>query len=186
MNLNPKKCKEMTICTLRTRTDFLPLLINNLPLENVPSYKLLGLTKEILTKASMRLYILRVLKGAGIPSSDFLNVYFALIRSVLEYCCVTWSNSLPLYLSDKIEWVQKRALLILFPNPHFNDALSLCKITRLDARRDNLWFRVWHSIRDHPESRLRRLLPPLRAENQPYNLRCSDKSSLPKCCMERY
>ena len=189
MNLNPKKGKEMTICTLRSRPDFSPLLINNLPLENVPSYKVLGLTlcntlkwndniKEIVTKTSKRLYILRVLKQAGIPSSDHLNGYFALVRSVLEYCCVTWSNGLPLYLSDKIERVQKRALRILFPNPHFNDALSLCKITRLDARRDNLWSRVWHSIRDHPESRLLRLLPPcvLRSSlticavvtNQPY------------------
>ena len=197
MNLNPKKCKEKTICTLRTRPDFPPLLNNNRRLENLPSYKVLGLAlcntlkwndniNEIVTKASKRLYILRVLKGVGVPSSELLNVYFALIRSVLEYCCVTWSNSLPLYLSDQIERVQKRALRILFPNPHYNDALSLCKITRLDARRDNLWFRVWHSIRDHPESRLHRLLPPLRAENQPYNLRCSDKSALPKCRMDRY
>ena len=149
MNLNPKKCKEKTICTLRTRPEFPPLLNNNRPLENLPSYKVLGLTlcntlkwndniNGIVTKASKRLYILRVLKGAGVFPSDLLNIYFALIRSVLEYCCVTWSNGLPLYLSDKIERVQKRALRILFPNPHYNDALSLCKITRLDARRDNL------------------------------------------------
>ena len=149
MNLNAKKCKEKTICTLRTRPDFPPLLNNNRSLENLPSYKVLGLTlcntlkwndniNGIVTKASKRLYILRVLKGAGVFPSDLLNVYFALIRSVLEYCCVTWSDGLPLCLSDKIERVQKRALRILFPIPHYNDALSLCKITRLDARRDNL------------------------------------------------
>ena len=149
MNLNPKKCKEKTICTLRTRPDFPPLLNNNRRLENLPSYKVLCLAlcntlkwndniNEIVTKASKRLYILRVLKGAGVPSSELLNVYFALIRSVLEYCCFMWSNSLPLYLSDQIERVQKRALRILFPNSHYNDALSLRKITRLDARRDNL------------------------------------------------
>ena len=37
----------------------------------------------------------------------------------------------------------------------------------------DLWFRVWHSICDHPESCLHYLLPPLCAESQPYNLRSS-------------
>ena len=80
---------------------------------------------EIVTKASKRLYIVSVLKRAGIPSCDLLNVYLALIRSVLEYCCVTWANSLPVYTPDKIERVHKRALGILFPYTHYNDALSL-------------------------------------------------------------
>ena len=35
MNLNPKKCKEMVIFTLRSQRDLPPLLINNLPLERV-------------------------------------------------------------------------------------------------------------------------------------------------------
>ena len=74
---------------------------------------------------------------------------------------------LPVYLSDKIEQVQKIALYILFPNTHYNVAL--------DARRIDLCFRVWHSIRNHPESRLHRLLLPLCAEIRPYNLHCSNK-----------
>jgi len=84
---------------------------------------------EIVTKASMRLYIVSVLKRAGIPSCDLLNIYLALIRSVLEYCCVTWSNSLPVYTPDKIERVRKRALRILFPYTHYNDALALLLCT---------------------------------------------------------
>ena len=149
----------MTIFILRTRPDFQPLLINNLPLEHVPSYKVLGPTlcntlkwnddiKEIVNKASKLLYILRVLKGAGVPSSDLLNVYFALIRSVLDYFCVTWSNSLPLYLSDKIKRVAQRPW-----SPRIMAAL---------------------------------LIASLRSESQRYNLRCSNNSALPKCWTERY
>ena len=41
---------------------------------------------------------------------DLVTVYFALVRSVSEYCCVTWATSLPVHLSDKIERAQKRAL----------------------------------------------------------------------------
>ena len=99
--------------------------------------------KEIVTKALKCLYILRVLKRAWIPSSYFLNVYCALIRWFLEVLCHVVRH-LSVYLSDK--QVQKRALHILFPNTHYNVAL--------DAWRIDLCFRVWHSIRDHPESRL--------------------------------
>ena len=78
VNLNLKKCKEMTICTLLTRPDPPPLLINNLPLEKVPSYKVLkGLTlcntlkwndniNAIVAKASKRLYNLRILRLVGL------------------------------------------------------------------------------------------------------------------------
>ena len=44
MNLNPKKCKIMTICPLKTKPASPMLSINNLPLEAVSSYKVLGLT----------------------------------------------------------------------------------------------------------------------------------------------
>ena len=61
---------------------------------------------------------------------------------------MTWSNSITVYLSDKIERVQKRALCILFPNTRYNDTFSLCKITRIDDGHVDLCFRVWHNIRD--------------------------------------
>ena len=45
MNLNPKKCKELVISSLRTRPDFGPLCVNDeRPLERVSSHKVLGVT----------------------------------------------------------------------------------------------------------------------------------------------
>ena len=73
------------------------------------------LSFEVVAKASKRLHILRVLKRGLVPPADLLKVYFALIRSVLEYCCPVWHNALPVKLSDSIERVQKRALRIIFP-----------------------------------------------------------------------
>ena len=58
--------------------------------------------KEIVTKALKCLYILRVLKRDWIPSSYFLNVYFAFIRWFLEVLCHVVRH-LPVYLSDKQE-----------------------------------------------------------------------------------
>ena len=44
MNLNPKKCKELVIGSLRIRPDLGPLCVNERPLERVSSHKVLGFT----------------------------------------------------------------------------------------------------------------------------------------------
>ena len=107
MALNPKKCKEMTL-RFRRVVDHLPsaLAIDTKALESVDAHEVLGVTiqsnlkwdlhiNEVVAKASKRQHILRVLKRGGVPPADLLNVYFALIRSVLEYCCPVWHNDLP-------------------------------------------------------------------------------------------
>ena len=96
--------------TLRFRrvVDRLPsaLPIDTKALESDDIHKVLGVTiqsnlkwdlhiNEVVAKASKRLHILRVLKRGGVPPADLLKVYFALIRSVLEYCCPVWHNALP-------------------------------------------------------------------------------------------
>jgi hypothetical protein len=75
-------------------------------LELVLSHKVLGLIIQddfkwneyiamIVTKASKRLHILCVLRRGGIPPHDLISIYYALIRSILEYSCtvcmVLWS-----------------------------------------------------------------------------------------------
>ena len=103
------------------------------------------------------------------------NLYFSLVRSVLEYCWVTWATSIAAYLNDKIERVQKRPLRILFPEKHYSDALSCANVTRLDARREGLCLKGWHNIQAVPDPRRHHLLPPTRTISQPYNLRNTTK-----------
>ena len=197
MNLNPKKCKELVICPLRSQPDLSVLLVDGTPLERVSSYKVLGVTicddlkwrknvQAMVTKASRRLYIMRVLNRAGIPSADLVNVYLALVRSVLEYACVTWASSLPCYLNNDLERVQKRALRILYPDCSYSDALRLANITRLDARREELCKRVWDTIASDTQSRLHYLIPPARSECQPYSLRNNSNKSVFKCRTDRF
>ena len=196
MNLNPKKCKEIVISSLRSRPDLSPLCVNEHPLERVSSHKVLGVTisdtlgwnehvHEIVSKASKRLYILRVLKRSGIPPEDLINIFYALVRSVLEYACVTWSTSLPIYTKDKIERVQKRALRILFPALSYRDAILAANSTRLNVRRDKLCKKVWDGI-CVPGSRLHHLIPPKRADCHAYELRNKNHVSLFKCRTERF
>ena len=88
-------------------------------LERVEHAKMLGVTisnnltwskhvDNIVSKAGKRVYMLYQLKRAGISQNDLVKIYVSIIRHVLEYACPVWSTSLPKYLSDAIEMIQKR------------------------------------------------------------------------------
>lgn len=68
-----------------------------------------------------------VLRRGGPNAADLLVIYVALVRSVLEYCCVVWHNALPAYLSSEIERVQKRALRIFSLDPYNRKPYNLLK-----------------------------------------------------------
>ena len=82
----------------------------------------------IVSKASKRLHIIRVLRRGGVNVADLLVIYVALVRSVLECCSVVWNNAFRAYLSSEIERVQKRALRIIYPRSSYQKALQLAKI----------------------------------------------------------
>ena len=199
MRLNPKKCKELAISFLRSSPAGLssPLHVNNVPLERVKEFKVLGLTVQndlrwnthidnITKKASKRLHIIRVLRNAGVPPQDLVKIYIALIRSILEYCCPVWSTCIPSYLSDKIEKLQKRALRILFPDLSYEEALARTSLPRLDDRRNSLCAQTVEKIACDPSSRLHSILPSTRADSNGRRLRNASHFSLFKCRTERF
>ena len=104
-----------------------PTTINDKPIERVPQAKLLTVTfscdltwdahkEDIHTRACQRLYFLRLLRRAGVQSGHIVRIYTSLIRSLLEYARPVWHTSLPDTLSEKLEWVQMRALKIVYPD----------------------------------------------------------------------
>ena len=114
MKLNGNKCKEIIISFLHDEVNTLQLCIENIPLQLVTSFKVLGVTLNnklkwqdntviMIKKASKRLHIICVLHRCGLSPIDLLVVYFSLVRSTLEYACSVWHTMLPMYLSDKIE-----------------------------------------------------------------------------------
>ncbi|CAB4023173.1 Hypothetical predicted protein [Paramuricea clavata] len=149
MKLNAKKCKEMQICFFRNKPELPHLCVEDQILECVSSHKVLGLIIQddlkwnqhfsmIVTKASKRLHILRVLRRGGIPPHDLITIYYALIRSTLEYCCTVWHCGLPMYLSEQVEKIQKRALRIILPGRSYGEAQEMLQCPRLDIRRGEL------------------------------------------------
>ena len=83
-------------------------------------------------------YMLYQLKRAGIRQNDLVKMYVSIIRPVLEYACPVWSTSLPKYLSDVIEMIQKRVLRSIHPGIHYDDILVLIGLQSLKMRRDNI------------------------------------------------
>jgi len=53
-----------------------------------------------------------MLRKAGVASRLILKVYLTTIRPILKYGVQVWQD-IPAFLSDKLESVQKRALLII-------------------------------------------------------------------------
>ena len=102
------------------------IVIDTNDIERVTQDKLLGCTSSsdltwnahvdtIVSKARERVFTIYQLKRAGIRQCDLLRVYVSVIIPVLEYACPVWHTSLPKYLSDNIETIQKRCLRTIFP-----------------------------------------------------------------------
>ena len=189
---NPKKCKKMTL-RFRRVVDHLPLAlaIDTKALESVDAHKVLSVTiqsnlkwdlhtNDVVAKASKSLHILRVLKRGGVPPADLLKVYFALIRSVLEYCCPVWHNVLPVKLSHSIERVR-----IIFPALHYQEALATTGCVSLHTRRMELCSKLFRKINE-PVFRLRHLVPPTRLQAHGRSLRNKNRPSLISCKSERF
>ena len=81
-------------------------------------------------KANRRPYAIRKLKGAHAKENDLVAVYCLLIQSILEYGSVAFVH-LPNYLSNTLEGVQKRALLIIYPDSSYDVGLRRSNLTTL-------------------------------------------------------
>ena len=131
-----------------------------------------------------RLFVIRILRRNGVPVEDLIEIYFTLIRSVLEYCCPVWHNALPLYLAEQLERVQKRAFRIILPEYTYNDALTFLECPRLVERREKLCLKTLENIPER--SPLFNHIPAPRVTCYDYNLRKSNALTTIKCRTERY
>ena len=115
----------------------------------------------ICKKASKRLYALRLLKRSALPEDVLITVYRTIIRPILEYACEAWHYSLPLYLSELLERIQKRALRIIFPSLKYDEAIVTARLDTLSSRRACLCFRFFTKM-NSPSHKLHDLVPPRR------------------------
>ena len=170
-----------------------PIVINGQTVDIVDHIKLLGVTisndlkwnlhvDAICKKASKRLYALRLLKRNALPVSVLVNVYCTCVRPIFEYACEAWHNNLPVYLSNQIESVQKRAFRIIYPTFTYCQAMRAVKVPSLHKRRGILCERLFHIMLD-PEHKLNSLVAPFRPNG--HNLRHNRYFKVPVCRTDR-
>ena len=71
------------------------------------------------------MYMLYQLKRAGVNQDDLVTIYISVVRPVIEYACPVWQTNLPIYLSDNIEMIQKRAVKkAIFPGMSYVDIIT--------------------------------------------------------------
>ena len=111
------------------------------------SIKLLGFTfdaipdagahvRDIVSKASRRLWLLRQVCHVGIPNKKLVTIYTAFIRSLLEYASPVYHPMLTQEQSHRIERVQKLALAAIFGyGKPYSQALSDSGLLTLEKRR---------------------------------------------------
>ena len=161
MVISTKKTKEMLIYFgHKYPVIAVPLLhIDDKPIERVSTYKLLGIifnnrltwddhVEYIVSKASKRIFcITKLVRSHSVNNCDIIVIYCSIVRSILEYCEV-WHPGLSGQQSRDIERVQKRCLKIIYPEHSYSEALSLCGLERLDARRERLVCELFQCIKN--------------------------------------
>jgi len=105
MNTNAKKTKEMRLRARARKQQYQDLTLEGNIIENVKSYKLLGIhvTESLkwdvhitvmLSKAFKHIHFLKQLRRVGVSTADLVTYCNSVIRSVLEYACPVWHSSL--------------------------------------------------------------------------------------------
>ena len=149
MVLNESKSKYIVFN--RAQADFnTRLTMNDTKLDQVHEVRLLGVlltdnlrfeknTQDICKRAFARISMITKLKYVGVPVHDLIEVYTLFVRSLLEYCCVSWHSSLSQELSENIERVQRTALKVILGVSYtdYESALELCNLKTLFSRRED-------------------------------------------------
>ena len=85
--------------------------------------------QEICKKAYSRMSMPTKLKYVGVRFEDLIYIYILYIRSLTEYCSVSFHSSLTVEQSNKIERIQKtcqKVILLIMKQPQKLQVQTLC------------------------------------------------------------
>ena len=132
---------------------------NPVSVERVQHFELLGITishdinwqahtDAVITKASSKLYFLKILKKSGLQSHQIRHFYLSVMRPILEYCSPIWHHGLIKAQAESLEAIQRRALRIIDSSTvgmPYEAALSLIQFASLRNRWEHLnnFFFTW-------------------------------------------
>ena len=181
--LNEMKCKELLInFSTKNTTSFYSVVVNGMPIELVASAKTVGLNvstdlkwnshiDSVIKTAKKRLYSLSQLKRSGLGTRELVQSFCTCIRPITEYACRFFHDSLPAYLSNELEGVQKRTMRIIFPFCSYNESLVELSLLKLPDCRQELVDKLFKEVVQNKENMLHCLLPALNPRSNLRNTR---------------
>ena len=142
--LNVKKTKEI-VFDARSVGDHSPILIHGEGVEQVTSYKYLGIffdsqlnwanqVDSVCSRINQRLHFLRRLRVHGVARNIMLLFYRATMESIIRYGITTWFGNLSVKLKTQLQNLIKRAGKIIGMQP----PCSLQEIFEETARKQGL------------------------------------------------
>ena len=164
MIINESKCHAFTINFSKYNTSPQNLKLNDKLIEPVDKIKLLGVfltndlkwsenTSNICKKVNQRLYLVRRLKHFGLHPDELIKAWRSMLRPITEYAVPLWHSGLTDADSNKIEFLQKKALGVILGCVYidnkryynldnnivtYNQALQKLSLTPLNERREVL------------------------------------------------
>jgi hypothetical protein len=174
----------MRISNKLTQPPLDPIIMNDTILKEVNSQSNLGLilTSDMkwnqhidnaIKKSAKRIYHLGRLRYK-LPRSSLEKIYTTMIRPILEYGDVIYDN-IPIYLSEKLENVQRRAALICTGAYRHTEHVKLLKEVgweSLSTRRQTRRLCVYYNLLNGPTPKhILPHLPPTVSSTTTYNLR---------------
>ena len=110
--------------------------------------------QEICRKADSRLGMITKLRYAGVSREDLIDIYILFIRSVTEYCSVSFHSSLTQTQSDELEKIQKTCLKVILGDHYvdYTSALDTCGLQTLSERRASRCLNFAKKSINHPRN----------------------------------
>ena len=88
-------------------------------------------------KFNTRSWIVRHLKGAGVPDHDIAKVYASVVRSALEYASPIYHSLLTKAQEEELERMQRQCLKVIYGfNTSYANALEKSELKTMKERRD--------------------------------------------------
>ena len=115
--------------------------------------------QQICKKAYSRLSMLTKLKYVGVRVEDLIDIYVLYIRSLTEYCSVSFHSSLTVEQNNKIERIQKTCLKVILGEMYidYESALEMTGLTSLFERRVDRCLKF--SLRSIKHERNKKMFP---------------------------
>ena len=189
LKLHPDKCKELRISFSKDPVVLDQVILNGKEVEIVESAKLLGVTisnnlswhahiKEVVKKASKRLYYLVQLKRARLPAKDLVLFYTSCVRSVMDYAVPAFYHSLPQYLKNELIRLEKRAISIINPGMDYSATGEILNIKPIEEHHNFLCKNLFDNVTKDPNHKLYDLLP--QKHNWHHDLRNGHEFDIPR------